>query len=216
MTNPEAGLAVFGGTFDPIHFGHLKSACAVTDYLGVPCVKLVPSCIPPHREKPSSTPAHRLSMLQIATCEDKRMAVDDREISRRGVSYTADTLASFRSELGTTVPLYFILGIDSYVTIHKWHHWKGLTDIAHLIVLDRPGYLAEVSSEVQLWSQNRLVEDPNDMKHRAFGCICLVSLVQVDVSATDLRNKLKAGVRPTGKMPEKVIDFALKHGLYGE
>ncbi len=216
MTNPEAGLAVFGGTFDPVHFGHLRSASAVRDFLGVPCVKLVPSSIPPHRENPSSTPAQRLSMLRIATYEEETMAVDDREISRQGISYTADTLASFRCELGVTAPFYFVLGIDSYATLHRWHRWQDIADIAHLIVLDRPGYPQEIPSEVQAWSENRLVEGPEGMKQRAFGCVCRITLEQVDISATNLRDKLKSGIRPTGEMPEKVIDFVIEHGLYCE
>lgn len=214
MTNPEAGLAVFGGTFDPIHFGHLESAVAVMDLLGVPRVKLVPSFVPPHRTGPSSTPAQRLFMLQIATCGNNAMEVDDREVSRQGVSYTADTLASFRSELGEATPLYFVLGIDSYCTLNEWDRWRSLTDVAHLVVLDRPGYSREIPAEVLAWSRRRLVDDPKDIKQLAFGAICLVSLEQVDVSASEIREMLKIGTRPTGKMPEKVIDFALEHGLY--
>ena len=214
MTIPESGLAVFGGTFDPVHFGHLESAAAVMNLLRVPRVKLVPSFVPPHRQGPSSTPAQRLSMLQIATCRDDAMDVDDREVSRQGISYTADTLASFRSELGQVAPLYFVLGIDSYCTLNEWDRWRSLTDVAHLVVLDRPGQSPGIPTEVLMWSKSRLVNDPEDMMRLAFGTICLVSLVQVDVSATQIREMLKIGRRPTGKMPEKVIDFALEHGLY--
>ena len=216
MTGSEAGLAVFGGTFDPIHFGHLESAAAVRDFLGVTQVKLVPSFVPPHREDPSPTPIQRLSMLRIATCGDNRLEVDDREISRQGISYTADTLASFRSELGQTVPLYFVLGIDAFCTIHEWRCWRSLTDIAHLIVLDRPGYSREIATEVLSWSKDRLVDTCKAMKGQAFGAVCLVNLVQIDVSATQIREMLKAGIRPMGKMPDKAIDFAIEHGLYRE
>ncbi|MCH8257039.1 MAG: nicotinate-nucleotide adenylyltransferase [Proteobacteria bacterium] len=214
MTNPETGLAVFGGTFDPVHFGHLKSASAVMDLLGLSRVKFVPSFVPPHRINPSSTPGQRLSMLRIATCADDTMQVDDREVSRQGVSYTADTLVSFRSELGAAVPLYFILGIDSYCTLNEWDRWRDLTDVAHLVVLDRPGCSQEIPDEVLDWSRSRLVDDPKDIRHLPCGTICLVSLVQVEVTATEIREMLKIGTRPTGKMPEKVIDFALEHGLY--
>ena len=214
MTNPEAGLAVFGGTFDPIHFGHLESAAAVMDILGVPRVKLIPSFVPPHRAGPSSTPGQRLSMLRIATCGDDTMEVDDREVSRQGVSYTADTLVSLRSELGPSVPLYFILGIDSYCTLNAWDRWQCLTDVAHLLVLDRPGCSLEIPTEVLDWSRDRQVGEPKDMRSLGFGAVCLVRLVQVDVTSTEIREMLKIGTRPTGKMPEKVIDFALEHGLY--
>jgi nicotinate-nucleotide adenylyltransferase len=212
--NPEAGFAVFGGTFDPVHFGHLESAAAVADLLGVSRIRLVPSFSPPHRAGPSSTPAQRLSMLQIATSGDDTMDVDDRELSRQGVSFTIDTLISFRAESGQAMPIYFILGIDSYCTLNEWERWRNLTDVAHLVVLDRPGYSREVPAEVLCWSQDRLVNDPGDLKQSASGAICLVHLVQVDVSATQIREMLRAGTRPAGKMPEEVIDYALEHGLY--
>jgi nicotinate-nucleotide adenylyltransferase len=214
MMNSEPGLAILGGTFDPVHFGHLQSAIAVKELLAVPVVKLVPSFIPPHRGLPNSTAIERLSMLQIASHDNSGVVVDDREISRQGVSYTVDTLTSFRQEIGENASLYFILGIDSYCTLNKWVRWQELTGIAHLIVLARPGYLPQIPSEVRIWQSKKLVKDVNCMRRKPGGEICHVELVQIDVSATEIREMIGSGVRPAGKMPESVIDFAFAHELY--
>lgn len=214
MTNPEAGLAILGGTFDPVHFGHLQSAIAVKELLGVPIVKLVPSFIPPHKGSPDSSAIERLSMLQIATDENSGIMVDDREICRQGVSYTVDTLASFRCEIGRNAALFFILGIDSFCTLNEWQRWQELTDISHLVVLARPGYLPQIPPEVQVWASDKTVADVNCMESKTCGEICHVQLIQVDVSATEIRRMIASGIRPTGKMPEKAIEYAIEHELY--
>lgn len=214
MMNSESGLAILGGTFDPVHFGHLQSAIAVKELLAVRQVKLVPSFIPPHRGLPHSTANERLSMLRIATHDNSGLVVDDREISRQGVSYTVDTLTSFRQEIGENVSLYFILGIDSFCTLNEWVRWRELTDIAHLIVLARPGYLPQIPSEIREWQRKNLVENVNCMRGKSGGEICHVELVQVDISATEIREMIGSGIRPTGKMPERVIDYAFEHELY--
>ncbi len=214
MIDSETGLAILGGTFDPVHFGHLQSAIAVRELLTVPIVKLVPSFIPPHRGLPNSTAAQRLSMLQIATVETCGVVVDDREILRQGVSYTVDTLGSFRQEIGLDASLYFVLGIDSFCTLNEWARWQELADIAHLLVLARPGYCPRIPAEVMSWETGKRVRSVNCIKGEASGGICHVELVQVDVSSTEIREMIGSGIRPTGKMPEMVIDYALEHNLY--
>ena len=214
MMNSESGLAILGGTFDPVHFGHLQSAIAVKELLAVRQVKLVPSFIPPHRGLPHSTANQRLSMLRIAARDSSGVVVDDREISRQGVSYTVDTLTSFRHEIGENISLYFILGIDSFCTLNEWVRWQELTDIAHLIVLARPGYLPQIPPEIRTWQSKKLVGNVNCMRGKPGGGICHVELVQVDISATGIRKMIGSGIRPKGKMPQSVIDSAFEHELY--
>jgi nicotinate-nucleotide adenylyltransferase len=214
MTNIVQGLAILGGTFDPIHCGHIASAKAVRKSLGVPRLKLVPSFIPPHRAVPGSTAEQRLAMLKMAIEDDDGLEVDDRELARQGISYTVDTLDSFRSELGQTVPLYFVLGFDSYCTLPEWMRWQEITRKCHLVVLARPGYEDEIPAQIVRWSKDKIVEEPKHLRNRACGGILAVNLVQVDVSATVLRKNFREGLRPTGKMPEKVIDYAIENDLY--
>ncbi len=215
MTNLKSGLALFGGTFDPIHYGHLESAKAIEKLLGASALKLVPSFLPPHREAPGTTVEQRLAMLEIAVAEDEALEVDGRELVRRGVSYTVDTLDSFRAELDDMVPLYFVLGFDAYCSLHEWKHWQELTKRCHLVVLSRPGFTAEIPAEIVSWAEDKIVDEPEYLMESGCGGIIYVTLVQLDISATQLRKHFKEGKRPTGKMPEKVIDYVIEHDLYG-
>jgi nicotinate-nucleotide adenylyltransferase len=215
MMELESGLAVFGGTFDPIHNGHLASAKAIRKLLGTRTLKLVPSFLPPHREAPGSTAEQRLAMIEIAVAEDNGLEVDDRELVRQGISYTIETLDSFRAELGKVQPLYFVLGFDAYCLLYEWKQWQQLTQRCHLVVLTRPGFQGEIPVEIAAWAEDKIVEAPGSLKELSHGGIVYTTLVQVEVSATELRVSFGEGRRPTGKMPEKVIDYAIKHGLYG-
>ena len=135
----KRGLVVFGGTFDPVHNGHIQSAVAIRELLGVETVKLVPCKIPPHRETPSASSKDRLSMLQIAVQGLTGIEIDDRELCREGTSYTFDTLGSIREEIGNELPLIFALGSDAWPTLSKWYRWTELCNLAHLLILNRPG-----------------------------------------------------------------------------
>ncbi len=218
MSDTGRGLAVLGGTFDPIHNGHLASAEAVAALLNVDQVVLVPSAMPPHKTA-FTTAEQRLAMLELAVADMPSVSVDSRELLRGGVSYTFDTLASFRAEIGARLPLYFVLGVDAYATLNSWHRWQELTDLAHLIVLERPpssfsAQTAEVPGDVLNWAQSRYEKNIEVMCKQPAGSIYRTCLVQVDLSATTLRQSFHAGLRPTGKMPENTIDYVMQHRLY--
>ena len=153
-------------------------------------------------------------MLLIATHDNDKVVVDDREISRQGVSYTVDTLNSFRQEIGENVSLFFILGIDSFCTLNEWARWQELADIAHLIVLARPGYLPQMPAEIREWQRNKLIANVGCLRGKPGGGVCHVELIQVGISSTEIRDMIGSGIRPTGKMPESVIDYAFEHELY--
>ena len=131
----KKGIALFGGTFDPIHIGHLQSALEVQQYLDLLAVRLIPSFIPPHRESLGSEAEQRLEMVRIAVQNNPALEVDDREILRQGPSYTYDTLTSIRDEVGPDVALIMVLGLDSFVTLSTWHRWRDLLASAHILVL---------------------------------------------------------------------------------
>ncbi len=216
MTDQDAGLAILGGTFDPIHNGHIESAIAVKERLAVAAVKLVPSFIPPHKLLPGTSAAHRLEMIRIATEKVDGIEVDDREISREGVSYTFNTLASFRRDIGVSAPLYFVLGVDSYATLNTWHRWRELTESAHLLVLKRAGFVGEIPGEVKRWAEVRQARKLECLQNSAGGLVCQVELTQLEVSATYIRQVLGHGGQPDGLMPQSVVDYARQHGLYAD
>ena len=142
-------LAIFGGTFDPIHFGHLRTALELMQRLEFDELRMLPCHMPPHRDNPLAAPSQRLGMLQLAVQEVSELGVDDREIERGGVSYMVDTLQSFRDELGASVSLSLVVGMDSFLTLPKWYEWERIPDLAHIVVVARPG---SERPQLALWS----------------------------------------------------------------
>ncbi len=132
-------IGIFGGTFDPVHFGHLRPALEVQQALGLDEVRFIPAGQPPHRDMPHATAPQRLSMLQTAIEDQPGFAADEREIQREGPSYMVDTLALLREELGQ-IPLCLILGYDAFLGLPAWHQWHRLIELAHLVITHRPGW----------------------------------------------------------------------------
>ncbi len=161
------GVAVFGGTFDPVHNGHLRSAVEVRQALELETIRLIPSYLPPHREVPGSAPEDRLEMLKLATRGVDNIDVDDREVRRQGSSFMIDTLRSIREEIGDAVPLILVIGFDAFQLLDSWREWQSLTDEAHLLVLARPGshpgdtFPAEnLTTELTDFFEKRFVDRP--------------------------------------------------------
>jgi len=208
------GLAVYGGTFDPVHFGHLRSALEVRQALQVSELKLMPSFSPPHRGKPGASAHDRLAMLNLATSHKQGLKVDEREIRREGLSYTVDTLGSIRGEVGSERPLSLILGADAYGLLHTWRGWRRLSELAHLVILQRPDVSQVPAEEVVAWHKDRLVADPGCLGTRAAGLVCCLRLTQIDISATKIRGLIEKGEPVDYLLPAAVVDYIHQHQLY--
>ncbi len=207
-------IAIYGGTFDPVHYGHLRSIDELTSLLALDEVRLVPSRVPPHRDSPNASTAQRLEMLKLAIEEFPGLTIDEREMHRRGTSYTFDTLAEIRQEVGPDVQLLFVLGSDAFALLHEWHRWQDLTDLAHLVIMDRPGLaLGAPTVMVLKWLEQRLVMEPNQL-HGAHGQVVRVALPRVDISATEVRARCAAGQCIGALVPERVANFIKLHKLY--
>lgn len=215
MTRKATGFAILGGTFDPIHFGHLRSAVEIHERLGVKKVKLIPSFLPPHRDEPGSTPQQRLEMLELAARDVQYLEIDDREIRREGKSYSIDTLRSLRAEIGDA-PLHLILGLDAWSIIGSWREWQQLTDFAHIVVIERAGKEPAMPETVNEWYRERRVEDPRVLRQTPGGNICRIGLTRLDISSTRIREIFSAGGCPDYLLPREVIDYVREHGLYRE
>ncbi|HIG44372.1 MAG: nicotinate-nucleotide adenylyltransferase [bacterium] len=210
-----ASLAIYGGTFDPVHFGHLRSAVEVYQALQVSQLKLIPASVPPHRKMPSTTREQRLHMLQLATKDLEYLQIDEREIRREGKSFTVDTLASFRDEIGPAVPLSLVLGADAYVLLNEWYAWESLAELAHLVILERPGHREQLPArEVIDWANDRWVADPLCLGGQAAGLMCRLSLTQMDISATRIREIISQGGNIDFLLPDTVLQYILKHRIY--
>jgi nicotinate-nucleotide adenylyltransferase len=207
------GLAILGGTFDPVHFGHLRSAVEVRQALQVDQVRLVPAFIPAHRATPGCSAQQRLKMLHLGIADPALLSVDDREIRRGGRSYMIDTLLSFRAEMGDSAPLSLVLGVDAFNLIHEWHRWRELLDVAHLVVLARPDRHIDVNADVAAWMQGRLAES-TQLQRCPEGLICELQLTQLAISATAIRHMVRVGEPIEYLLPARVIDYIRREALY--
>ena len=204
-------IGILGGTFDPIHFGHLRAALEVSEQLNLAHVRLIPSARPPHRNKPHASPQQRLMMLHLAMKNADNFIVDDRELQRDGPSYSVDTLLSLRSDFPDT-PLFLLLGTDAFLAIQTWHQWQRLLELAHIVVIRRPDESLMMPMELDLWYQQHLAI-PNDAQSLA-GKIWPVTVTQLAISATAIRTAVSEGKSPKYLLPDAVIQLINQLGLY--
>ena len=213
-------LALFGGTFDPVHCGHLRVALDTAMALGLPEVRLIPSKTPVHRQAPGASVRDRLTMLRLAVATDASgtLAVDDRELHRNTPSYTVLTLDSLRAEFPAR-PLLWLIGVDAFLQLTSWHQWPRLFELAHFVVLNRPGFAqAEVLSAAlaPVW-QGRLTTDAAALATRTHGLVYLHRVAPQAISATEIRNKIAAGASDealTSLLPAPVLSYIRAHQLY--
>lgn len=206
-------IGLLGGTFDPIHYGHLRPASEVQRRLGLSTLRLVPAATPPHRRAPVATPSQRLHMVELAIAEFPGFTVDDREIRRGGVSYTVPTLETVRAEIGAA-SLCLLLGSDTFVSLPTWHLWERLFALAHVVVMERPG---TPSAAVQTlpWVSGRVAGDLSEVARIPAGRVLFVPVAPVDVSATRLRATIARGETPgADELPGVVWTYINDNRLY--
>jgi nicotinate-nucleotide adenylyltransferase len=214
----EAPIGLFGGTFDPIHFGHLRLAEEMAEQIGLSQIRFIPAGTPPHRSRPRTEARHRLAMVELATANNARFVVDSREMTQAQLSYTVDTLLDLRNSFGLTQPLCLLLGADAFLGLSNWHRWRELFDLSHIAVAHRPGYpqstwkdnMPEVLRDEleQRWAH------PDDIKTCAAGLIVMRPITALDISATYIRDTLRAGHNPRYLIPDVVLDYIHTHQLY--
>ena len=212
-------VGVFGGTFDPIHFGHLRLAEEIAEGAKLAEVRFVPSGTPPHRTRPGTDAQHRVAMVRIAIEGNDRFSVDEREAKRQGPGYTYDTLSEIRAELGAQRPLALLLGADAFLELATWHKWRSLFELAHFIVAYRPGF------PIDTWQSRmpeplaheyaaRSMQQPLAVHLAPAGGIAAVSMTGLDISATFVRTALNRGSSPRYLLPDAVLAYIRKHALY--
>jgi nicotinate-nucleotide adenylyltransferase len=205
-------IGLLGGTFDPIHYGHLRPAREAMRALGLDTVRVIPAFQPSHRAVPVAAPEHRLAMAQLASREYPEFALDDREYVRGGPSWTVDTLASLRAELGPDVPLCWLVGADAFAEIDTWHDARRLPELGHFVVLARPGAEAPAPPD---WLRSRLTDDRARICSTPSGSVLPIAVEPQDISASAIRALLVRGEPVTGLLPEPVARYIHQHHLYG-
>ena len=202
---------IFGGTFDPVHYGHIRSARLLLDFFEEARLVMIPCQVPPHRPQPAVNAWHRANMLNLAVSEDQMICVDDCELHREGKSFTFDTLKLYRARFPDE-PLFFVLGYDSWVTLTTWYRWQELTDLAHLIVLTRPGGRIVESEELRLCSVGKVVD--LDAISCNSGNVIRLTLEQFDISATRVREALVGRQDIAEWVPVPVMNYIAENNLY--
>lgn len=206
-------IGILGGTFDPVHIGHLRSAIEVLETCGLDEVRLTPGSVPPHRATPMVGAQQRLDMVQLAVSGVPGLAVDDRELRRAGPSWTIDTLLSLRKELPAETQLCFILGQDAFSGLDSWHRWQEILQHCHLLVLQRPDMPARLSARLEQLLRERQADNPAALRE-ASGQIVLLQQTPLPVSATCIRQMRAGGNSVRYLVPDAVYDYMQQHGLY--
>ncbi|WP_303909432.1 nicotinate-nucleotide adenylyltransferase [Thiohalomonas denitrificans] len=209
-------VGVFGGTFDPIHFGHLRAALELYEGLQFDEVRLVPASVPPHRDEPGVESGQRLAMVEAAISGQPGFVIDERELRREGPSYMVDTLQSIRDDFGN-VSLSLLMGLDAFLGLPRWHRWERIPQLAHIVVAHRPGWHLDDAEEaeqtaVQLLEERR--SDPAILQERTAGGIVLQAVTPLAISATAIRRLIGEGRSARYLIPDAVWHMIEKDQLY--
>jgi nicotinate-nucleotide adenylyltransferase len=213
-------LGILGGTFDPIHYGHLRLAADVMKALGLPEVRMIPAGVPPHRSQPVASAADRMAMTELGCAEFPGLIADGREIARAGPSYTVVTLQSLHAE-DPTLPLALIIGSDAFAGLSGWHKWEQIFTLAHLVVVQRPGEAPPPGTAPpalrEQW-ERRLTTDPSRLSRQLAGAIVRQSVTPQPISSTVIRAALARGAAGraeiSGLLPPSVLAYIDRNQLY--
>lgn len=207
----ESLLGIFGGTFDPIHNGHINTVASVRQQCHLSSVCFIPSATPPHRDIPGASPEQRKEMVQLAIQDYPQFTIDDRELHREAPSYTFDTIESLSAE-NPDQCFGFILGVDAMLGLENWYRWQDLLDRVHFIVMARPGW--QVPDELPQWWETRRVASCDELGAYKAGRILEIEVTPYAISATEIRYGIAHNVDVSPMVPAPVWDYICRHNLY--
>jgi nicotinate-nucleotide adenylyltransferase len=209
-------IGILGGTFDPIHYGHLRTALDVQQGLGLEQLRFVPLRQPPHREPPELGAAQRAELVELAIADQPGFLLDRRELAREGASYTVDTLASLRRELGERLPICLLLGLDAFAGFQSWRRPERILELAHLVVMHRPDALLPEDPYLNGLLTERRRDDPAALRASPAGELHLMKVTQLEISATGIRGLLARGLSPRFLLPDPVLARIRAAGFYAD
>ncbi len=206
-------IGIFGGTFDPVHFGHLRTAFEMLQALDFDEVRFVPCADPPHRGSTFADAATRFRMVQHAVADEPGFLADDSELQRAGPSYTVDTLTRMREQFRAR-SLALIVGMDAFLGLPQWHRWEELLSLAHIVVAHRPGWKApDIGALGDLITEcgTHRASELHDAPH---GCVHIHAVTQLEISSTEIRDLIAAGRSPRFLMPDTLCDYIAESKIY--
>jgi nicotinate-nucleotide adenylyltransferase len=208
-------IAVLGGSFDPVHNGHVALAKYFLALLQPDELRIIPAGNPWQKPELQTAALHRIAMARAAFDEiDTPVVIDEQEVERTGPSYTVDTLRALREELGPATSIVFLLGADQMQRLHTWHDWRALFDHAHLCAATRPGFDMDGIAQEVAGEFTRRSASPGQLRASPCGLTCIARDLSVDIAATELRAALQRGERPVSQLPAAVLDYIEQHHLY--
>lgn len=210
----HAATLILGGTFDPVHFGHLRAAAELYEQLQVDDFRMLPAGQPPHRGRTQASASDRLRMLQLALQEHPGIRLDDCEIRRDGPSYMVDTLTQIRAAIGAKRSLLLALGQDAANKLDQWHRWQQLPQLAHLVIMTRPDNTPGYAGDLAALLQPRIIEHCDELWQAAAGYVLHLPITELAISSTDIRQQIAAGRDPAFLLPASVLGYIREHDLY--
>lgn len=207
-------LGLFGGTFNPIHYGHLRLAEECLDGLHLDALHLIPAGIPPHRELPHVTATDRLAMVRLAIADNPRLQVDAREISKQTPCYTVETLRELRAEIGMQRPMVWLMGADAFLGLPRWHEWQALFELVHFAVITRPNFNLPQAQMPPPLAHALLQRRRERLPDSPYGSIVQLSTTALDIASTTIRSLISRGHSPRYLLPSTVLDYIRRHSLY--
>lgn len=210
----KSGIAIMGGTFDPIHNGHLRTAVEVLDRYQYSELRLIPCFQPVHKGHPGVTPKQRLDMAQLAILNHEGLRVDSREIEREGPSYSVETLRDIRADIGPDEPLTMVLGMDSFLSLSTWYDWQILIEYAHILVVSRPGWKPDLILELSAFYENYRAFSSYQLQCAPSGYIWFETLTPLGISSSMIRSLASKHKSIAYLLPEPVQKYIEQHQLY--
>ncbi len=215
----QAPIGILGGTFDPIHNGHLRLAQEVLEQCDLAAIRFIPSGTPPHRDASHASAVQRLDMVRLAVQGNAAFVLDEREIHRADPCYTVDTLTALRAELGMQQPLCLLMGGDAFLLLHSWHEWKRLFELSHIVVMQRVGHplgnaINGANEALRDEYRARLVPSPRILRDSPAGAILVANMPALEISATDIRKRCAENKNIHYLLPYVVADYIQSHHLY--
>jgi nicotinate-nucleotide adenylyltransferase len=209
-------VGILGGSFNPIHYGHLRMAQELADALNFTEVRFIPSANPPHKDSITVSAEHRAAMVKLAIEGNPRFTLDTCELDRVGVSYTIETLIELRESSGGDTALCLMMGSDAFIKLNTWHRWQSLLDYAHIILVQRPGMPppSKLPTELETLLHDHYTEQVSDLSKENAGFINMQTIPALEISATQIRELLKHELSTRYLLPDAVIEYIRQHKLY--
>ena len=211
-----SAIGILGGTFNPIHFGHLRLGQELADGLSLDEVRFIPAASPPHKDTPTISAEHRSAMVRLAIAGNPAFIIDERELHRPGASYTIDTLLSLREELGRHISMILFMGSDTFTLFNTWHRWEEIIQHCHIAMVQRPqASKAMLPAILEDFLHDHYTENGDDLHGSPAGFITMRQITALGISSTAIRSTFHHSDSARYLMPDSVIDYIKMHQLYG-